>query len=178
MSGKTMAPVHPEKVYRAEAIRSLYFSALQRGEITISKGSAPAYYGPPECGCGAYLYGGEKRCPECISETAVERFREGQHAVNTCADEGAPEGYPDWEGMPLCRFRWGSDAGDPSVGIDSWAGWCLDTEQEGTVLGYIFRPEHDTAARAALAGLGHCNVDLVVSTLDAAGFIIVPKVVP
>lgn len=49
--------------------------------------------------------------------------------------EAEPEscGFVDGD-KPFCRIKWYEDYGDPDVGIQSVAFWCLDDDQSGTEL--------------------------------------------
>jgi hypothetical protein len=86
----------------------------------------------------------EHKVDEAYSK-GFEHAQQGVQEVHLHPTMG-PAGLPDKSAeRPFCRVAWDGDAGDPNVGIPTWFGWCLATDQNGTILADLIAQSADAA---------------------------------
>ena len=80
-------------------------------------------------------------------ENGLRDARSGEQTLDLPEDPVLPNGLDD--GLPLCRFGFFTERGDPSVGIDGWSGWIMTPNQDGTVFAALLAEVESLRERVA-----------------------------
>lgn len=101
---------------------------------------APLYLSPPTSvartctGCGVSLKG-QRYCGLCERDAGLQQFLNQRFLILTDDDSDYPDMPEAWHEKPFARIGWQETSGDKSIGYPGHSGFCLDTDQSGTVLG-------------------------------------------